>query len=135
MHFGSILGAAGLAAGLFGLGGIAHAEPALRKRPPSYVEVKNAQVMRSFLVFNNAPHDAPERQDGLGLLRERDALLIPSGHGPTGNGSYGAAMLGAAVVMAAHAPEPVRRVFDARVHLGPAVFEGGGMGAGVGGRF
>jgi hypothetical protein len=38
-------------------------------------------------------------------------------------------------VLAAHAPAPLRPLFDSRVHLGPAVFEGGGMGAGVGGTF
>ena len=44
-------------------------------------------------------------------------------------------VMGAAVVLAAHAPKRVRVVVDGAVHVGPALFEGGGMGAGVGGRF
>jgi hypothetical protein len=102
----------------------------------SYVEIKNAQVMRAFLVFAATPC-APERdRDGLGAARARDELLLPAGRGPsTAAADYGAAMLGAAVVLTAHAPAPLRPLFDARVHLGPAVFAGGGMGAGVGGHF
>jgi hypothetical protein len=44
-------------------------------------------------------------------------------------------MLGAMCVVAAHAPKPLRVLIDRRVHLGPARFDGGGMGAGIGARF
>ena len=51
------------------------------------------------------------------------------------SGAMGSAVMGAAVVLAAHAPTRLRAVVDGPVHVGPALFEGGGMGAGVGGRF
>jgi hypothetical protein len=35
----------------------------------------------------------------------------------------------------AHAPKPLRFLFDKRIHLGPAMFENGGMGGGLGGSF
>jgi hypothetical protein len=112
----------------------AHETEAPRRRQLGYVEMKNAQVMHAFLVLESVR--PPDRNDGFALARERDELLLPAGRGPEGRaGGYGAAMLGAAVVMAAHAPAPLRPLFDAQVHLGPAVFEGGGMGAGLGGTF
>jgi len=51
------------------------------------------------------------------------------------SGALGSAVMGAAVVFAAHAPARVRAIVDGPVHVGPALLEGGGMGAGVGGRF
>ena len=51
------------------------------------------------------------------------------------SGALGSMVMGAAVVLAAHAPKRVRAIVDGPVHVGPALFEGGGMGAGVGGRF
>jgi hypothetical protein len=101
--------------------------------------IKSEQVMHAFLRFQTLPpaNAIVERaQDRLQSLRERDALLLPAGRVPSvGSGGLGAAMLGATIVLAAHAPAPLRPLFDARVHLGPALFDGGGMGAGIGGRF
>jgi hypothetical protein len=37
-------------------------------------------------------------------------------------------------VLSAHAPRPFRVIFDGPVHVGPAIFDGGGMGAGIAGR-
>jgi hypothetical protein len=121
---------------LLGCCGPAWAQTRLeRPRRRSYVEQKNEQVMRAFLTFRVA-RDVADEQNGLQLMRDRDELLLPAGGVPQGrSGAYGAAMLGAAVVLSAHAPAPLRPIFDARVHVGPAIFDGGGMGAGVGGRF
>ncbi len=100
----------------------------------SYFEAKNEQVIRSFLLFKTA-HTVEREQNLLGLQRERDALLL-GGRAPSLQaGAMGSAVMGAAVVLAAHAPARLRAVVDGPVHVGPALFEGGGMGAGVGGRF
>jgi hypothetical protein len=101
---------------------------------PTYFEQRNAQVIASFLVFNTA-RTVEEGQNALGLARERDALLLGGGRVTMQSGAMGSAVMGAAVVFAAHAPKRVRAVVDGPVHVGPALFEGGGMGAGVGGRF
>lgn len=103
-------------------------------RHPSYVEHKNEQVMRSFLQFKTA-RTVEQDQNRLQQLRDRDALLL-GGRAPSmQSGALGSMVMGAAVVLAAHAPAKLRAVVDGPVHLGPALFEGGGMGAGVGGRF
>ena len=49
--------------------------------------------------------------------------------------ALGSMVMGAAVVLAAHAPAGLRPLVDGPVHVGPALFVGGGMGAAVGGRF
>jgi hypothetical protein len=68
-------------------------------------------------------------------MRDRDTLRLygatPGGAGAVGGGI---ALFGGVVVSAAHAPGAVRVLFDHRLHVGPALFDGGGMGAGVGGR-
>jgi hypothetical protein len=100
----------------------------------TYFEAKNAQVMRAFLLFKTA-QPVEREQNLLGLARERDALLW-GGRAPSlQSGALGSAVMGAAVVLAAHVPGKARVVVDGPVHVGPALFEGGGMGAGVGGRF
>ena len=102
--------------------------PAKPSRPPSYFEEHSARVDHDMLFF--------EHGYTLADMRERDALRL---YGPTpGNemsGLDGAAVLAGAVVVAAHAPRPVRRLLDGRWHVGPAILYGGGMGAGAGGRF
>lgn len=109
--------------------GASHQEP-----QQSYVEQKSALVMRSFLTFKSA-RTVEEDQDRLGQARARDALLL-GGRAPSlQSGALGSMMLSAAIALVAHAPRPLRVVVDGPVHLGPALFEGGGMGAGVGGRF
>ncbi len=109
------------------LAGISH-------HTPSYFEEKSAQVFASFWTFK-AAHTVEESQNPLAQLRERDALLLPGGRASVQAGATGAMMLGAAVVFAAHAPRPLRPLVDGPVHVGPSLFDGGGMGAGIGGRF
>ena len=107
----------------------------MRARHKSYVAVKNEQVMASFFIFRTQ-QQADRAQDPLRLLRERDELLLPAGRAPSlASGGLGAAMLAAGVVLAAHAPASLRPLVDGPVHLGPALYDGGGMGLAVGGKF
>jgi hypothetical protein len=100
-----------------------------------FVTLKSEQVQRAFLVFRVEP-SSERAQDRLESLRQRDALLLPAGRAPSAQAAgLGAAMLGAAVIFAAHAPARLRPLVDGRVHVGPALLDGGGMGAGIGGRF
>ena len=100
----------------------------------TYFEQKSAQVMRSFLVFSEA-RTVEEEQNRLQHLRDRDALML-GGRAPSMQaGGLGSMVMGAAIVLAAHAPDKLRPLVDGPVHVGPALFDGGGMGAGVGGRF
>jgi hypothetical protein len=114
--------------------GTAAAEAPLQIHKKSYVETKNEQVFAAFLAFTTA-RTVEEQQNRLQSARERDELLLPGGAPSMQAGAMGAMMMGAAVVVAAHMPERARGVIDGAVHFGPALFEGGGMGAGVGGRF
>ncbi len=89
--------------------------------------------MRAFFFFRQAPI-GPEQQDDLAVLRERDRLLVLENTQPsTRQIAYGGALLGATIIMTAHAPQALRPIFDARFHLGPAVLDGGGLGAAFGG--
>jgi hypothetical protein len=73
--------------------------------------------------------------DGLEVRRDRDHLLLFRGPQPQGGAiGVGLAMFGAATLLSAHAPRALRVIFDGPVHLGPAIFDGGGMGAGIAGR-
>jgi hypothetical protein len=109
-------------------------EPATLHRK-SYVESKSDQVFAAFLMFMTA-HEFEQQQDRLGQARERDQLqLVPGGVPSMRAGAMGVALLGAAVVLAAHVPDRLRVIVNGPVHVGPAMFEEGGMGAGVGGRF
>jgi hypothetical protein len=101
---------------------------------PSYFEEKSAQVFASFLSFATA-RTVEEDQNRLQEHRDRDTLLLPGGRASLEAGAAGSMVMGAAVVLAAHAPKRMRAIVDGPVHVGPAMFEGGGMGAGVGGRF
>jgi hypothetical protein len=100
----------------------------------TYLEHKNAAVMRSFLIFKSA-RTVEQEQSRLQQLRERDELLLGGRAASMQSGALGSMVMGAAVVFAAHAPGKLRALVDGRVHVGPALFEGGGMGAGVGWRF
>ncbi|HXU70259.1 MAG TPA: hypothetical protein VN947_13075 [Polyangia bacterium] len=101
---------------------------------PSYVEVHTAAVVRSFLIFKS-DKGVEREQNAVGEARAHDALML-GGRAPSmQSGAMGSMVMGAAVVLAAHAPARMRAVVDGPVHVGPALFEGGGMGAGVGGRF
>lgn len=123
---------------LLGLSGAASAEVRLRTSARghgrSYVEVTSARVMAAFLVFQPA-RTVEEQQNLVEEARARDALLVYGGQPSLQAGALGAALLGAAVVLTAHAPRALRPLFDGPVHFGPALFNGGGMGAGVGARF
>jgi hypothetical protein len=132
-----------LALGLMaGLGGIASAQAplpvqlhgAVARSGKSYVEQKSDQVFAAFLTFEPA-RTVEEQQDRLGWARDRDALLVAGGAPSSQASAIGAMMMGATVVLAAHAPARLRPLVDGVVHVGPAVFDGGGMGAGVGARF
>jgi hypothetical protein len=62
-------------------------------------------------------------------MRDRDAWLRFGSVGGPGASALGAALFSGAVVGSAHGPLRMRAV-----HIGPAIFDGGGMGAGFGGR-
>jgi hypothetical protein len=119
---------------LLGFQGTARADAPARIRKPSFVESKRDQVLAAFLSFA-AARTVEQQQDRLGAARARDALLRPGGAPSLQAGAMGAVMMSAAVFVAAHAPARLRPLVDGPVHLGPALFEGGGMGAGIGGRF
>lgn len=120
--------------GLLGSAASARAQVDLvHQRAPNYVAVHNAMVMHAFLRF--ATLQAPEQQqDRLVVLRERDRLQLFGVVTPSdAQAGWGVALFGTMTILAAHSP--VRALFDGPVHLGPAVFENGGLGAGIGGRF
>jgi hypothetical protein len=96
------------------------------RRAPSYFLEHSNRVNRSFHTFmhGNALED----------LRQRDQLRL---YGPTpGNmaaAGNGVAIFAGTILATAHAPEPLRVLFDRKFHVGPAIFDQGGMGAGFGG--
>lgn len=78
---------------------------------------------------------AARAADELELRREQDRLLLfREPQSRAGAIGIGLAMFGVTTVLAAHLPRPFRVLFDRPVHLGPAIFAGGGMGAGIAGR-
>lgn len=129
---------------------------------PTFVELHSARVENDLLLFSPAhvvtmpvhTRDAalfakpPEKKppmrlfkpltvvDPLEVRRDRDKMLLFRGPQPSQGGAVGlgAAMFGATTILSAHAPRPLRVAFDGPVHLGPAIFDGGGMGAGIAGR-
>jgi hypothetical protein len=104
-----------------------------KKHTESYVEAHSRQVWHSMLRFRTV-RTVEQQQDSLDWYRERDrlSLFAPA---QTQSASYGVALFGAITVLAAHAPRSLQVLFTGPVHLGPAIFDGGGLGAGVGGRF
>jgi hypothetical protein len=108
--------------------------PPLKLAPaPSTAQQRNADVQRALLSFRIVR--TPEEQaDPLALFRERDRLLLFHAPMPS-TVAYGFMLFGALTVMTAHAPKILRPLFQAPVHVGPALFDRGGYGAGVGGRF
>jgi len=103
-------------------------------RQVSYFESRNEAVIRSFLIFKTA-QPVEREQNLVEEARERDELLLGGRVQNLQSGALGSAIMGAAVVLAAHAPARVRAIVDGPVHVGPALLEGGGMGAGLGARF
>lgn len=136
--------------------------PAPLVTAPTFVEFHSARVENDLLLFQPAhvvtppvhardaelfakpPAKKPPMRlftpvnvvDALEVRRERDKMLLFRGPQPAQGGSIalGAAMFGATTILSAHAPRPLRVVFDGPAHLGPAIFDGGGMGAGIAGR-
>ena len=129
---------------------------------PSYYEVHSRRVQHDFLSFdfevaggNPAVHPAPPpasadardgfsfappdtSEDPLAQRRELDRLLLFRDAAELADPSavaLGIGLFATAVFAAAHAPAPLRFPFDRRLHLGPAIFQGGGMGAGLGATF
>jgi hypothetical protein len=90
--------------------------------------------MRAFLRFAPA-RGVEEQQNRLEALRDRDRLQLYGLVADSARTGYGVALFGAVTVLTAHAPPAMRALFGGPVHLGPALFENGGLGAGVGGRF
>ena len=72
----------------------------------------------------------------LEIYRDRDRLLLfrerSRGNEASSLGMW-VGMFTAATLLAAHAPEPFRVLFDGPVHFGPAIFQTGGLGVGIGG--
>ena len=94
--------------------------------PQSYFDSHAARVERNLLIFQNGYT--------IDQMRQRDTFLLygrPAGGPAATVGGIG--VFSAVVVSVAHAPTPLRPLFDRRLHVGPAVFDGGGMGAGIGG--
>ena len=138
------------------------APPAPLVTAPTFVEFHSGRVEKDLLLFSPAhvvtvavhTRDAelfakpPEKKapmrlfapltvvDPLEVRRDRDKMLLFRGPQPSQGGAVGLglAMFGATTILSAHAPRPLRVVFDGPVHLGPAIFDGGGMGAGIAGR-
>jgi hypothetical protein len=104
--------------------------PADREPPPhapTYFEAHSARVDRNLLRFQHGY--------SLEIMRERDTLqLYGATPGTARSTGLGVASFSAAVVSSAHTPLPLRFAFDRAFHVGPAIFDGGGLGAGFGGR-
>ena len=76
----------------------------------------------------------PQTDDLLELKEQRDRLLLVRGKLFAGaNLATGVSAFIASTMLAAHAPKKLRILFDGAIHVGPALFENGGMGMGVGG--
>ena len=88
---------------------------------------RHAERVEDELLHLNAPFT-------LEALRDRDGWLRFGTVGGEGAAAIGAGIFSAAVVGSAHTPRVLRPLFDHPLHVGPAIFDGGGMGAGFGGK-
>jgi hypothetical protein len=97
---------------------------------------RNAELVSSAPKKKSFRFLAPaEAGDALEVRRDRDRLVLFRGPQSQGGAvAVGLAMFIATTVSSAHAPRPLRVMFDGPVHIGPAIFDGGGMGAGIAGR-
>lgn len=128
---------------------------------PSFVEFNSNRVKNELLIFHpdaqgtlpiGRLRDAdaeksstqssfnfvspPRTADLLEIARSRDRLLLFRQDDRRGTSTaFGMALFGGMTIMAAHMPRPFRILFDGCVHVGPAIFDDGGMGAGVGGHW
>ncbi len=97
-------------------------------RRPSYFEQHAARVERHLLKFDHGYT--------LERMRERDELeRYGATPGTPVSAARGAAIFSATVVATAHTPAAFAFAFDRLLHVGPAIFDAGGMGAGVGGHW
>jgi hypothetical protein len=110
---------------------------------PTLIGIAPIGASRSAELVSTAPKKksfrflapAVEGGDALDVRRDRDRLILFRGPQSQGGAvAVGLAMFIATTISSAHAPRPLRVVFDGPVHLGPAIFDGGGMGAGIAGR-
>jgi len=110
---------------------------------PTLIGIRPAGPARNAALFDRSPAKKQlrffvpaEGGDSLEVRRDRDRLVLFRGPQSQGGAvAIGLGMFAATTILSAHAPRPLRVLFDARVHLGPAIFDGGGMGAGLAGRF
>lgn len=96
-------------------------------------------VVESYFAHHYAlvEHDLLLFTSGYGLAaqRARDRLLLfnrPRGGASAAVSGFGLFTL--AMIASAHAPSPLRPLFDGDIHFGPAIYQSG-MGLGIGGRF
>jgi hypothetical protein len=123
--------------------------------PPSFFDRHATLVKHDLLLFHEslvglnpslpnqrAPTELPspsfvqpaKTDDLLELARRRDRLLLFRPKPPIGASlATGVSLFAASLIASAHAPRPLRGLFDGSIHLGPAVFDSGGIGMGVGG--
>jgi len=97
------------------------------QQPETYFMRHYARVERSMIIL--------PQEYTLEDMRERDTLRLA---GPTPGSPAstvtGAGLFSTLVVGAAHTPPFLHFAFDGALHVGPTLFDGGGMGAGFGGR-
>jgi hypothetical protein len=106
---------------------VAPSDPAPPPHAPTYFEEHSKRVTHDMLLFQHGYT--------LETMRARDQLyLYGATPGTATSTGLGIGVLSTAIISSAHAPLPLRFAFDRTLHLGPAIFDGGGMGAGFGGR-
>jgi hypothetical protein len=104
--------------------------PPARAEPPGaeFFDAHGRRVRHAMLIpgaTGRDPQDEARATDRLHWLHEER-----SGDSATLRG-FG--LFSGATVAAAHAPQPLRWLFDRQLHAGPALLNGGGLGFGVGG--
>jgi hypothetical protein len=102
--------------------------------PSSIFAERQGRVQRSLVLIQPLLRPDQVQLPYEAVLRERERLML-FGATPAGQPLLGAALFAVTTVLVARAPAPLRPVFAGPVHLGPAVLEGGGLGAGAGARF
>jgi hypothetical protein len=90
---------------------------------PSFIAFHTARVQHDLMVFH---------PDYPGLVMKL-RLLFRDTNRQTSSTALGLGLFAVTTVMSAHLPDPLRVMFDGPMHLGPAIFDDGGMGAGIAG--
>jgi hypothetical protein len=91
---------------------------------------RSARVSRSLLLFTPA-ETAEEKANGLDEFRARDRLQLMGLKPHDESLALGALVVGMTSAIVARAPKSVRAAVDGPVHLGPALLQGGALGAGI----